>query len=114
MKEYKRGTKFKVCEHDELLDKGWIFETYRYTHKDFPGDSIIREMTHRFGDILTTTHLGLSPRWYQVEENSWKWPVATFLESWTPKKDHICEEGITPIDGWIICKTCGDNLKEVK
>lgn len=30
------------------------------------------------------------------------------------KKDHECEEGMTEISGWMICKHCGDNLRKIK
>ena len=32
----------------------------------------------------------------------------------TEPKDHQCEEGMTVIGGWVICKHCGDNLREIK
>lgn len=28
-------------------------------------------------------------------------------------KDHQCEPGMTELGGWIICKHCGDNLKQI-
>lgn len=32
----------------------------------------------------------------------------------TEQKDHICEEGMTIIDEWTICKYCGDNMRKIK
>lgn len=29
-------------------------------------------------------------------------------------KDHQCEEGMTEIGGWMICKHCGDNLRKIR
>lgn len=29
-------------------------------------------------------------------------------------KDHKCEEGMTEIWGWMICKHCGNNLRQIK
>ena len=46
--------------------------------------------------------------------------LAKFLDTTDEKeskpepKDHKCEEGITPIDIWIICKHCGDNMRKIK
>jgi len=28
--------------------------------------------------------------------------------------DHLCEEGMTEIFGWMICKHCGKNLRQIK
>ena len=32
----------------------------------------------------------------------------------TNPKDHKCEEGMTEIGGWMICKHCGDNMRQIK
>lgn len=28
--------------------------------------------------------------------------------------EHLCEEGMTEIFGWMICKHCGKNLRQIK
>lgn len=121
---YKPGTKFEVCDHIELLNRGWKQEypkitTTRYKHDDYPELLINYEMIEDHqGKTLTVSDLvepGLitysAKRWYNVEENNWRWPVASFLEN---DLGHTCEEGMTPICGWVICKHCGDNIREVK
>jgi len=57
--------------------------------------------------------------WYYVEENTWIWPVATFMTAFMTQigpfgVGHTCEEGMTPICGWFICKHCGTNLSKIK
>lgn len=120
MIKIKKGTKFVVCGHEELEDMGWWDDDDHYYHDDFRRCSITFKMIAECeGKILTVT--GKDPLcddfgvikeedlcvWYIVKENVYVWPVATFL-------NHTCEEGITPIFGWFICKFCGTNLKEIK
>jgi len=53
--------------------------------------------------------------WYTVHESPhYIWPVATFLEEEVASSDHECEEGMTEIFGWMICKHCGLNLRKIK
>jgi len=69
------------------------------------------------GDILTIKDKSHRPNWYYVEEEDYFiWPVFTFLEGdkFLNILKHKCIEGMTPLDGWFICKTCGDNLREIK
>ncbi len=123
MKEYKKGTKFTICSRDELIGKGW-HETYKTKggidplhHDDFPGDSINNDMLSQKERVLTVDFpLSNKDGWYTVLENNFNWPVATFLELNVADliNCHVCIEGMTPIDGWFICKNCGTNLKEVK
>lgn len=124
MKQYSKGTKFIVCGHDELLKKGWmhvpngIFSD-TYLHDDFPGCPINAVMIKDYeGQTLTTNEDCRRDDWYHVDEESfWIWPVATFLLIGTfvdDENEHTCEEGMTPIDCWFICKTCGTNLRQIK
>lgn len=118
--EFKKGTKFTVCSIDELLKKGWTEDRRGYfVHSEFPGSIINPRMIKDHQgetltvvgrapiDVLTT----ISQWWYTVEENKWQWPIATFIEE---TEIHACKEGMTPIDGWFICKICGTNLSTVK
>ena len=123
MKEYTKGTKFIVCSRDELIEKGW-YKTdsggsvpSSLSHDDFPGDTVNDDMLSKCDEFLTVVYLLPGKTgWYTVIENSFNWPVATFLESASiiNAHVHVCEEGQTPIFGWFICKTCGDNLREIK
>jgi len=116
MKKYKAGTKFIVCGHDELLKKGWEYSSDKYLHDDFSGCHINGSMIEDYeGQILTTNEKSSRDDWYHVDEESfWIWPVATFSEAAEVlTSDHTCEEGMTTIGGWFICKTCGDNLREI-
>lgn len=119
------GTKFLVCGHEELMDKGWweddeinVHSEGNYYHDDFQACSITFKMI-RENEGKTLTVTGYDPfldktlasrTWFTVAENPYVWPVSTFLRV----SHHTCEEGMTPIDGWFICKICGDNLKEIK
>lgn len=47
------------------------------------------------------------------DDNKVKGRIEAFIPT-TPKKDHECEEGMTEIGGWMICKHCGKNLREIK
>jgi len=121
MKEYIKGTKFIVCGHDELLKKGWYLKSpNHYYHKDFLTCQISRNMIDTYqGDTLTVTKINeLHKNWYEVEEQlTFIWPVATFLSvdgAGEDPKNHFCEEGATPIYGWIICKTCGIDLRKIR
>lgn len=121
LSKFLNGTKFVVCNHEQLKKKGWklssgsgkkaTFYPGDYTHKDFTCGGIIQwEMIEDWqGKTLTVSGIASKYiRWYFVEENSYMWPVDQFLSL------HTCIEGMTPIDGWFICKTCGDNLREIK
>lgn len=115
----KEGTTFTICSRTELIGKGWILNPTgrHYTKDNFPGNSITNVMMNlHAGETLTVKSDTHQPSWYAVEENTYFWPVATFLvidpEFWL--NFHTCEEGQTPIDGWSICKHCGKNLKEIK
>lgn len=128
MKEYTKGTKFIVCSRDELIEKGWYKTDFwsagaspnpssSLSHDDFPGDTVNDDMLSKCDEFLTVDYLLPGKTgWYTVTENSFNWPVATFLESNKEPEinAHVCEEGVTPIDGWFICKFCGTDLKEIK
>ncbi len=124
MKEYKKGQKFKVCGHDELLKKGWIHDSgnCKYSHEDFPNCSINEQMIEDFeGETFTVKANSHRDDWYIVEEeDSFIWPVATFLTVHDCDDGIIlscedgCEEGMTEIDGWIICKHCGTDLRKIR
>jgi len=126
IKEVLIGIKFKVWSHDQLIKHGWTLKTPVPGHSDgyenifFPGAQLTREMIDTCkGQILTVKEDAFAPiyaaaRWYSVEENSWVWPVDTFLETKIIDFTHTCEEGMTTILGWFICKTCGTNLRQIK
>jgi len=107
----KNGTKFTVCNHEELMKKGW-FKPSRsgsYEHNDYNGVITQKMIDQNHGKTLTVNG-HINQNWYSVEENDWQWPVDVFDEV----NGHLHIEGMTPIDGWFICKTCGDNLREIK
>ena len=112
----KKGTKFTVCDHDDLLKRGWHKDCMDYLNDDFPDNWISYTMIENWqGKTLTVKGLAYGcSEWYSVEENNFTWPIATFLGDMVSTKDHKCEEGMTPIDDWVICKTCGDNLRKIK
>ena len=129
MKQYKKDTKFIVCSEAELIKKGWVLKhPGYYYHDDFPSDRggagppISSAMVSLAGDTLTVLEkYTYTKNWYQVRENTWIWPVATFLEETTQNSisgcailEHECKDGITPINGWVICKTCGKDLRQIK
>lgn len=107
-----KGTKFTVCSHDELYAKGWSQDIGgNYYHKDFPLNTILSTMIQNFkGETLTVDCESFITGWYQVEESSRLWPVGAFINE-IIDFSHKCEEGMTPIDGWVICKICGANLR---
>jgi len=116
----KRGTKFTVGSFDDLEKNGWTQDSDGdYIHPDFSGCMIISHMIkNNEGKTLTVRALtSWANGWYSVHENSQHWPVATFLSEESSiclRTGHLCEQGMTPIDGWIICKICGVNLFTVK
>lgn len=126
---HKEGTEFVVCGHDELIKKGWIYSKAgrHYRHDDSLDTYIVKQMIEDFeGETLTVESLNLKvdPKvWYFVKENGFFWPVWTFLKDNIGCSrfdfDSICEgdtciEGMTPLDGWFICKKCGFNLRTIK
>lgn len=115
---FKKDTKFTVCNHDELLKRGWIDNNgFSYAHPEFSGKVITYSMIETCqGKTLTVIDTTFPLRWYLVEENVWLWPVATFIEEVELNicSQNGCQEGMTPIDGWMICKICGANLSVVK
>lgn len=122
---YNAGTTFKVCDHEELLKKGWILQTHRapkkrtYEHEDFKKGGVITYSMIEDNQGQTLTIIGASINflyWYYVKENNNLWPVATFLETDTINTllCSKCVEGQTPILGWFICKICGHNLRKIK
>lgn len=130
MEEFTKGTKFIVDIHKELEKKGWTLGYgyhSEYTHDDFNGVLTWQMIETYGGKALTVKDLAVwsflkhqeHDKWYTVEENKHQWPVSVFLEI-TEKSNFLdgciggCIEGMTPIDGWFICKTCGDNLREIK
>ncbi len=114
-KMIKAGTTFTICSHEELIKKGWVYDRH-YVHEDFPHNSITDYMIGKNeGKVLTVTFsVRGQTNWYRVEENNCYWPVATFLSDLSKTTAHICEEGMTPIYNWFICKHCGANLREIK
>jgi len=117
--KFDEGYQFLMCSHDELIEKGWELENYEYFHDDFPGNVISEDMLDYEGQILTVKKESAIKNWYHIDDDdySWTWPVATFMpvaNILILAPDHICEKGMTPIDGWFICKTCGTNLKQIK
>lgn len=135
MKTIKNGTQFEVCNHKELLKKGWKFRVYAhassklYEHDDFACGGVITYMMieNYQGKTLTIIAQSINfPHWYIVKENSHLWPVATFINLspfidktnplWciAPCVDAPCVEGQTAILGYIICKICGQNLRKIK
>lgn len=122
---YTPGTKFKVCTHKELVKKGWqlriswLGKAALYEHDDFKKGGVITYSMIEDNQGLTLTIIGKSINflnWYYVKENPNLWPVATFLETdiINTLSCDSCVEGVTPIDGWFICKTCGNNLRKIK
>jgi len=125
MTEYKKGTKFVVCGHEELLKKGWkyVADGRWYAHVDYQHAYIVKSMIESHeGETLTVRDLNkkITPKkWYFVNENPYFWPVSTFIKDIVFDFDSICEgdtciEGMTPIGGWFICKKCGFNLRTIK
>jgi len=110
--KYKKGTKFTVCDHNELLKKGWyttVWMGYQkcYKHINFPKSRIIYSELEKYQSQTLTVKAQVYTDWYRAEEENWNlWPVSTFL------KNHECIEGMTPIGGWIICKICGIDLRQ--
>lgn len=132
MKKYKEGTKFEVCSEAELIKKGWVLEKSvssggvgYYYHDDFTtstgnqGPPISTQMiTHEGSTLTIKEEYSQIKNWYYVEENTYIWPAATFLEEaitiGVVISNHECSEGITPIDGWFICKNCGKDLRKIR
>lgn len=126
MTEYKEGTKFVVCGHEGLIERGWYYSNlaHWYSHDDYPESYIVKAMIEDYeGETLTVNSLNknVSPKvWYFVDENMFFWPVATFLKDeeitgWRGIcEGDTCIEGMTPLGGWFICKKCGFNLRTIK
>lgn len=122
MMKFYKGHKFTVCSLEELCKDGWgqgapALSTKRYSHKDFPKYLLPPEdiMSKYEGKTLTVDKIStFAKNCYWVEENIWEWPVAAFDEmEYEVKTIHVCIEGMTPIDGWFICKHCGMDLRRI-
>jgi len=116
MKQYKEGTQFTVCTVEYLTDVlGWWEEDEYYYHDNFIALSISPNMLKSIDKTLTVSKRTYGEDWYGVEENDYYWPVATFLDgSNIFSCSDGCKEGVTPINGWIICKVCGTDLKLIR
>lgn len=120
MKKFSPGFQFLMCSRDELVEKGWEEEDEQYFHDDFSGNCISEDMLDFEGRVLTVANEMAIDNWYLIEEDDsyWSWPVATFMPASdvllvTPS-GHACEEGMTELGGWFICKHCGTNLRKIK
>lgn len=113
---YLEGYKFIVSSHEEILKNGWVLGLgdTSYSHEGFPKCVILTSMITRCQGQTLTVDFETNKHWYMVKENNWEWPVGTFLAGKISEPDHKCVEGMTPLDGWFICKICGTNLEEIK
>ncbi len=123
--KFKKGDPVYFPTYVELKLLGWKDNTGNYglLHDDCNSKSfIIHKKMYILGGRIVTVDVPVSEYTeglYHVKEdkNSWSWPLDILNEQWinyNKSSSHIHEEGMTPIDGWFICKTCGTNLKEIK
>ena len=127
MKYYPIGHKFKVPTLRQLLDTGWVEDIGRaiYSNPQFGVFGIDYNMiTDNQGKTFTIKGEWISGYgWYYVVEIACVWPVEAFEIACGVVTDslegvlnhdaaHVCQEGCTPIDGFVICKLCGQNLRK--
>ncbi len=125
------GAKFYMPTYDELIKLGWQDATHitldkGLWHEDIGNRNFIihETMYNDFGGTWVTIDFPLtshSDGLYRIieDDSNWCWPLYVLHEQWNNynfMQGITCnhEEGITPIDGWFICKHCGDNLREIK
>ena len=128
---YKKGHIFIVPTLDELLQSGCTERTPgKYSHPDVPGGYLTIGVALSCGGRVLTIKDGpnIDGFYSAVETNNWLFHVEFCqqivaavwhgAQSTSPacesssKPNHTCTPGMTPVDGWTICKHCGKNLKK--
>lgn len=128
MNRFKPGDRVYIPTYENLKMLGWqdkksvaLRYDYGVFHDDFEPRSFIihRLMYHEYGGKWVTVDSPLTgySGSYRIKEDNgeWRWPLDLLnkqISHFTISCLH--EEGMTAIDGWIICKHCGDNLRELK
>lgn len=124
MENRKKGDLIKIPTLEELESDGWLWYNGG-TSIYHPDLSVVNyrmgeDMQKYFGKTVTLIGIDLiinGHNLYGIEEDNenWRWCFDFFDERRPlPACFFNHEEGMTPIDGWFICKTCGTNLREIK
>ena len=120
-----KGDIVRIPTLEELESVGWkwyLGGKILY-HPDFevPNYRMGESMQKYLGRTVTLKGIDITVKGnhlYGIEEDgeSWRWCFDFFDKLLTEVKPAACscEEGMTPIDNWFICKHCGDNLREIK
>jgi len=135
MEKYKNGDTLTIPSLDELQSLGWFLtKKDKLTHDDLDsynynmnsqmmawlGKTVtIRNKEGNFNLSLDGEDVG---QLYSIKQDiTWAWCFPLFNHQLRHSKltgamrvcfSHV--EGRTPIYGWIICKICGKDLREVK
>lgn len=125
-----KGDRIVIPTLEELESVGWLWYTDKlgYSndpiyHPDFKvlNYRMGKEMQKFFGKTVTLIGIDATVEGhhlYGIEEDGeqWRW-CFDFFDEMIDKNINTCsshEEGQTPIFGWLICKHCGTNLKEIR
>lgn len=122
--KYKKGDKYLLPTSDELKKIGWrtLYNSKDFTpylqYKNIP--IINCDMISFLGTCVTIKDRSVTGC-YTILEDVYFWPLEVFDETrYRISPDGClkflfepCEEGITPIDGYFICKHCGENMRKI-
>ena len=124
MNRFKKDDPIYIPTYVELKFLGWKDKKaidYGVFHDDFEPQSFIihEKMYNEYGGTLVTVDSPFGSNglyWINEDNGQWSWPLDLLNKQWIDYHGACCfhEEGMTAINGWIICKLCGDNLREIK
>lgn len=116
---------FMLPTRHELVKFGWIDRFGCLTHPDSP-ITIVSNMFSILGTEITIKSKDKDfDGCYGVEEDPWNftWCIDLLDKQMneylygTMKSatycNNVCEEGMTPIFGYFICKYCGKNMRKI-
>lgn len=123
--KYKKGDQYLLPTFEQLVGWGWkpVYDpnTFEPTLQHWINSHkcniyISCEMMKLLGTVITIKDGGSHFGSY-LDKLSYFWPLGLFDkqrgEVVVAGVQCDCEEGMTPIDGYIICKHCGNNIREI-
>lgn len=118
---FKKGDLFFLPSMENLIELGWKNNkhmTYSMKHPDSPV-SIAPYMFGKLGTLVTIDcNDTINEGCYFITKVTFNypWPIDLLSKqmlNYFTSDGCSCEEGMTPIGGYFICKYCGKNMKKI-